>query len=150
MNISSEVILVVEDNEDDVFLMKWALKEAGISKPVHVAEHGQDAIDYLAGTGRYSDRTRYPIPFLVFLDLKLPYKSGFEVFAWIRTQPSLQQVTVAILTSSPEERDRKQAGQLGAQAYLIKPPTADMLTGLIRSCNGHRPAGEMHELRPPR
>ena len=69
-------ILLVEDNEDDVFLMKRALKSAGITNPLQVVEDGQRAVDYLAGKGQFSDREKYPFPAIMFLDLKLPMKHG--------------------------------------------------------------------------
>ena len=72
-------ILLVEDNEDDVFLMRRALQGAGISNPLYLVDDGQKAIDYLAGTGDYADRSLHPFPALIFLDLKLPFKSGHEV-----------------------------------------------------------------------
>lgn len=116
----SDVILLVEDDPDDVFLMKRALKSAGILATLHIAEHGQAALDYLAGAGPYADRTGYPFPSLVFLDLKLPYKSGFEVLTWFREQPSFELAAVVVLTSSGLERDMQQAYKLGARSYLVK------------------------------
>ena len=134
----SDIILLVEDDPDDVFLMKRALKAAGISDPLHVVEHGQAALDYLAGTGGYADRTRHPFPSLVFLDLKLPYKSGFEVLSWFREQPSFELAAVVVLTSSGLERDMHQAYKLGARSYLVKPPTREMLLELMGSLNSFR------------
>lgn len=127
----SKAILLVEDNEDDVFFMKRALKEARIEIPVHVASDGRMAINYLAGVGEYSDRDRHPLPRFVFLDLKLPYKSGFEVFCWIREQPALRESIVVILTSSPEPRDRELAQQLGAHSYIVKPPSPQVLSNIL-------------------
>lgn len=130
MNASS-TILLVEDNEDDVFLMKRTLKAACVTAPLQVTTDGQEAIDYLSGAGKFGDRTACPLPGLVFLDLKLPYKNGFEVFAWIREQPQLRNLIVIILTSSPEQRDREMAKQLGAHAYLVKPPTPKALAEIL-------------------
>jgi len=81
MNELSKTILLIEDNEDDVFVMERAFKQAGITNPVEVVTDGQQALDYFGGTGKYTDRERYPLPFIVFLDLKLSYASGFEVSA---------------------------------------------------------------------
>lgn len=126
----SKTILLVEDNEDDVFLMRRALKKADINSPVQVVVDGQQALDYLAGNGQFSDRAEHPLPFVIFLDLKLPYLHGFEVLEWMRQQPTLKNLDVVILTSSPEERDREKAAELGVKAYLVKPPTREMLHGL--------------------
>ena len=130
-----KTILLVEDNEDDVFLMRRALQQAGITLPVNLVVDGRQAVDYLAGTGQFSDRVLYPLPSFVFLDLKLPYKSGFEVFSWIRQQPELKDSVVIILTSSPEPRDRAKAQELGACAYLVKPPLPKVLMEVLGETN---------------
>jgi CheY-like chemotaxis protein len=129
----SATILLVEDEPSDVFLMKRALKGAQILNPLQVACDGQQAIDYLSGTGKFSDRTQFPIPSIIFLDLKLPYKSGFEVLEWIRGQSHLDQTLVMVLTSSSEERDIARCNKLGARTFLVKPPTPAMLLELMVS-----------------
>src|SRR5277367_893529 len=126
-------ILLVEDQPSDVFLMERALKKAQIPNPLQVACDGQEAIDYLSGSGKFSDRTQFPIPSIIFLDLKLPYKNGFEVLTWIRTQPHLDLTLVMILTSSSEERDIAQCYRLGACTFLVKPPNPAMLSELTAS-----------------
>ena len=130
---SSATILLVEDEPNDVFLMKRAMKKAAILNPLQVAGNGQEAVDYLSGTGKFSDRTEFPIPSLVFLDLKLPYKNGFEVLTWIRSQSHLDTTLVMVLTSSSEERDIAECYRLGARTFLVKPPTPAMLTELMVS-----------------
>ncbi len=129
----SATILLVEDEPSDVFLMKRAFKNAQIPNPLQVASHGQEAIDYLSGTGKFSDRIQFPIPSIIFLDLKLPYKNGFEVLGWIRSQPGLEFTRVMVLTSSSEERDIAECYRLGARTFLVKPPTPAMLTELMLS-----------------
>jgi CheY-like chemotaxis protein len=125
-----EAILLIEDNEDDVFLMKRALKGADIGNPLRVVEHGDEAIAYLSGVEPFADRAAFPLPRIVFLDLKLPYRSGHEVLSWIRSQSHLAQVIVIVLTSSQEPVDLKRAYQLGANSYVVKPPTAEQLVEL--------------------
>ncbi len=125
---TNRTLLLVEDNEDDVFLMRRALRKANITLPLQVAMDGQEALDYLSGSGRFADRSQFPLPALVFLDLKLPYVHGFEVLAAIRQNEALRELPVIVLTSSPEERDRQQAQLLGAKAYFVKPPTGDQLS----------------------
>lgn len=126
-------ILLVEDNEDDIFLMKRALKSAEIKNPVITLEDGQQAIDYLSGVEPYTDRSKHPLPVLVFLDLKLPIVKGHEVLAWIRSQPELKNTIVVVLTSSNEQSDLKKAYGLGANSYVVKPPTAQQLTELAKA-----------------
>src|SRR5437899_3388971 len=105
MDNSSVTILLVEDNEDDIFLMRRALKKAQIVTNLQSVTDGQQALDYLSGAGQFSDRGVFPLPTVVFLDLKLPYVGGFEVLAWLREQPLLNSIVVVVLTSSAENRD---------------------------------------------
>jgi CheY-like chemotaxis protein len=124
---ANRAILLVEDNEDDVFLMKRALQSAGIVNPVIVVESGQVAMDYLGGAGKFADRDSYPIPAAVFIDLNLPLVSGHEVLAWIRRRKEFESLVVIVLTSSNEASDLNRCYSLGANSYLIKPPTVEQL-----------------------
>jgi CheY-like chemotaxis protein len=133
MTTTNRAILLVEDNEDDVFLMRRALKGAKVVNPLHVVEDGQEAVDYLAGTGKFADRQKHPLPAVVFLDLKLPYLSGHEVLAWIRRQKELESLVVIVLTSSNEPSDLSRCYALGANSYLVKPPTPDQLQDLAKA-----------------
>jgi CheY-like chemotaxis protein len=126
-------ILLVEDNEDDAFLMKRALKDAEVKNPLCIAQDGQEAIDYLSGTGAFSDRQTYPIPAVVFLDLKLPMISGLQVLEWIRKQSSFKDLVVIVLTSSNRPADLTKSYQLGANSYLVKPPTTAQLSDLAKA-----------------
>ena len=126
-------ILLVEDNKDDVFLMKRALKSARFSNPVIVVETGPEAMAYLSGAGQYADRDSYPMPAVVFLDLKLPFLYGHEVLAWIRKQRELESLVVIVLTSSNEASDLSRCYSLGANSYLVKPPTAEQLVALAKA-----------------
>jgi CheY-like chemotaxis protein len=125
-------VLLIEDNADDVFLMRRALKKSGLPWSMQVVTDGQEAMNFLAGVGKYADRAQFPLPSLVFLDLKLPYVPGFEVLAWIQGRPELSRIPVLVLTSSPEERDQRKAHDLGAQGYFTKPPTEDWLRQVAR------------------
>jgi len=120
---------LVEDNEDDVFFMKRAFRDARLPNKLHVVNSGDAAVEYLSHSGRYSNNAEYPVPDLVFLDLKMPGMDGFDVLSWMQQEGRLT-VPVAVLTSSPEDSDRKRARELGADCYLLKPPTQAML----RSC----------------
>ena len=131
--MNPDTILLVEDNEDDAFFMKQALKDAEIINPLQVVEDGQAAIDYLSGTGIFADRTKYPLPLVVFLDLKLPFKSGHQVLEWIRAQPELKKLIVIVLTSSNEPVDLNRSYQLGANSFVVKPPTPAQLLDLAEA-----------------
>ena len=124
-------IALVEDNEDDLFFMKRALKSADIANPLQVLTNGTEAIGYLAGRGGFSDRAKYPLPFLLLLDLKLQDMSGFEVLRWIKGDALLQNLAVIVLTTSGESRDIEMAYTLRANSFLVKPSGADRLLDLV-------------------
>ena len=107
-------LLLVEDSDDDVFFFQQAMKKAALTLPVEVVSDGAAAISYLAGDPPYSDRTRFPLPSIVLLDLKLPKKSGLEVLEWLRADSRFQDIQVVMLTSSFEEADVRRAYVLGA------------------------------------
>ena len=133
MTTTNRILLLVEDNEDDVFLMQRALKGACVTNPLFVVEDGQQAVDYLGGTGEFADRDEYPLPGVVFLDLKLPFMSGHDVLAWIRRQKQLESLVVIVLTSSNEASDLSRCYSLGANSYLVKPPTPEQLEELAKA-----------------
>ncbi len=125
-------VLLVEDDENDVYFMERAMSKAGLQPPLHVAVNGQDAIDYLDRAGRYADLAAFRLPRCIFLDLKLPFLNGFEVLEWMRDKSHLKDISVFVLTSSPEASDRQRARELGAKAYLVKPPTPQMLIDVLK------------------
>lgn len=129
--LNTPTILLVEDEENDVVFMKMALENAGILQGLRVAEDGQEAIDYLSGTGGYADRTRHPLPTLVLLDLKLPRVMGMDVLQWIRERPEFDMMVVIILTSSQQRSDIEQASSLRANSYLVKPSNPLELNQLV-------------------
>jgi len=128
-----QTILLVEDNEDDVYIMRNVFKKAFVPNPLQVAMDGEQAIGYLSGEGSYADRSKFPIPVIVLLDLNMPKKNGLEVLQWIRTHPSLSTLTVHMLTASNRASDIESAARLGANAYLIKPSRIDELLEIVKA-----------------
>jgi len=117
----SEVILYVEDDDDDAFLVQLGFQKAAVPNPIVVVPNGREAIDYLAGTGKYSSRADEPLPCLLLLDLKMPGVTGLEVLKWIRTTPRVSTILVLMLTSSNQDADIHRAYLQGANGYLVKP-----------------------------
>jgi CheY-like chemotaxis protein len=115
------VILLAEDREDDILLIRQAFKRGNIPQPTYVVRDGEEAVAYLAGDGKYANRDEYPLPALLLLDLKMPRLDGFEVLEWIRKQPSLRALRVVVLTSSEDIFDVNRAYELGANSFLVKP-----------------------------
>lgn len=131
MDASTPTILLVEDEENDVVFMEMAVEKAGLMHTFQVAEDGQEAIDYLSGKGDFADRTRFPLPALVLLDLKLPLIMGMDVLRWIRGQPGLDTMVVIVLTSSQQRSDIQEACALGANSYLVKPSNPAGLVEIV-------------------
>lgn len=114
------VVLYVEDEDSDVLLLKLAFEIAGVGFELKTVTDGEKAIEYLAGAGAFRDRTRFPLPDLVLLDLNLPRESGFEVLQWIRQRRSFESLPVIVYTSSLNAEDCARARALGANDYLEK------------------------------
>ena len=126
-------LLLVEDDPNDVALIRRAFKKARILNPLNIVHDGEEAIAYLAGQGEYADRSKFPLPAVVLLDLKLPRRSGHEVLAWLRQQPGLRRLPVVVLTSSSDTPDVRQAYDLGANSYLVKPVSFDGLMEMVKT-----------------
>src|SRR5438876_2268173 len=126
-------ILLIDDEENDVTFTTIALEKAGVTCPVHVAKNGREALDYLSGHGKFADRDRYPLPYLVLLDLKLPFVMGSEVLKWIRARPEFDCTIVLVLTSSQQPDDIRTAYHLRANAYLVKPSGLEKLMPMLKA-----------------
>jgi CheY-like chemotaxis protein len=124
-------ILYVEDDENDVYFMRRAFRKLGLSELLFVTRDGEEGIEYLSGTGKFSDREAFPLPALVLLDLKMPRRSGREVLAWIRGQPEFRTLKVVMFTSSTQESDLAFCGSHGADGYVMKPSRADLIDSLL-------------------
>jgi len=135
MDFKHYSILLVEDDPNDIILIKRAFEKTRITNPLQVVEDGEEAISYLAGKGPYGDREKYSLPMLILLDLKLPRKSGHEVLEWLCQQPILKRLTVVVLTSSQQSSDINRAYDLGANSYLVKPVTFDALVEIVKTLN---------------
>ena len=119
--MSTKVILLVEDNPDDELLTLRALKKTGVQNDVVIARDGVEALDYLFARGPYSGRDPAVMPQLILLDLKLPRVDGLEVLRRLRSEERTRLLPVVILTSSREQRDMLDGYGLGANSYVRKP-----------------------------
>jgi len=121
MPSSTTAILMVEDDPNDVFMLRRALDKEGLPFPVHVVQDGEEAIHYLEGHSPFSDRSQHPFPCLILLDLKLPRMNGLELLSWLRARDDFKELPVFMLTSSSEPQDRREAERFGVDAYRVKP-----------------------------
>lgn len=129
------VILLVEDCSEDASLVLMAFKRWGITNSIQVIPYGEEAVDYLAGNGRYADREEYPLPCLALLDLNLPQMSGFDVLGWLRSQPHLENLPVVILSGTKNRDDFDRAHRMGAVACVVKSQNLTELHDLIQHLN---------------
>jgi len=114
-------VLLVEDDLNDIFLVKRAFKKAQIKNPLQVVTDGEEAIQYLRGEGKYANRQIYPWPKLIVMDIKMPRKTGFEVLEWVKHDGPLRRIPIVIVSSSNNPADINRAYELGANAYMVKP-----------------------------
>lgn len=114
-------ILLVEDNLDHAELVIRNMEDFKIANSIVHLEDGEAALDYLHGRGEYADRTRFPLPHLMLLDLRLPKVDGLQVLKEVKGSEKLRALPVVILTTSDAERDLAMAYEYHANSYLTKP-----------------------------
>lgn len=142
----SRSILIVEDNEDDVMLIRRALRKGGIDAPFVLARNGDEAVTYFSSAGQDQDAPMNPLPTVVLLDLRLPGKSGLEVLEWLKSHERFALLPVIVFTNSVEETDVRQAYALGANSYLKKPYTSAATMELLKIVTAY---WLDHNVRPP-
>ena len=133
----SAVILLAEDREDDIFIIRKAFSAAGVFNPLQVVRDGEEALAYLKGTGRYYNRDEFPLPDLLLLDLKMPRMDGFEVLRWIRHEPGMSALRIIVLTSSQDIRDVNEAYRLGANSFMVKPMDFEDVVQMTKYLSGY-------------
>lgn len=126
-------ILLVEDDANDVLLVKRAFQRTRGGLPIFVTPNGVEAIKYLSGEPPYRDRSIHPFPDLILLDLNMPKMGGLELLTWIRSQENMKRLPVIILTSSVQEADARKAYEAGANSFVVKPNDFNQLVEAIRS-----------------
>jgi CheY-like chemotaxis protein len=130
-----DVIVVVEDDPDDRHLLARAFRKLGTNVPLRFACDGDEAVALLSEIASRTDQRMRPV--VILLDLKLPRRSGLEVLAWVKEQPALRRIPVVVLTSSREQSDLKEAYDLGANSFLVKPSQPQALHSLIEQVNSY-------------
>lgn len=126
------VILVAEDDPNDVLLLERAFKKVGIGMPSYICRDGGEAMAYLKGEGKFSDRGKHPFPRVLITDLKMPRCSGMDLLRWLQEHPECNMIPKIVLSASAQPADVKLAYQLGTNCYFQKPGTSDELVELVR------------------
>ena len=121
MDYEPSNILLVEDEEAHAQLTRRAIRKAGNANRIDVVYDGEEAFDYLFNGGKYADKSKYPCPGLILLDIKLPGIDGIEVLQKIKQHPNLRKIPVIMLTTSDREEDIARSYDYHANSYLTKP-----------------------------
>jgi two-component system, response regulator len=140
-------LLVVEDDTDDLFVLRYALRKVVGARKIEVVVDGQAAIEHFEQC--IQDPVTRPLPGLVLLDIRMPRLSGLEFLAWWKNRPELSEVPIVMLSSSPEPHEIAEAYELGAVAYLVKPARAEDLRTLIKVLSGESPSTNLPGLKNP-
>jgi two-component system response regulator len=120
MKTTIKNILLVDDSENDIKLIKTALHEAHLGNEIIVAEDGEEALDFLYKRGKYSEFNS-DIPIFILLDIKMPLMDGIEVLKIIRSDLSFNKIPIIMLTSSSDDHDLKECYENGANSFVVKP-----------------------------
>ncbi len=124
-------ILVAEDNADDVFFLRQAVKKAGVDCVLNSACDGIQTVAYLKGDGAFADRLAHVFPDILLLDLNMPGMNGFEVLEWVRNDSRCARLMVHVMSASSRDVDIKRAYELGANSYVVKPSRIDELVRFV-------------------
>lgn len=130
--INEMEILLIEDNPEDVEITLRAFHKYHLANKIHVLRDGEEALECLFSTGRYSERSVHPNTRLILLDLKLPKVDGIEILQRCKSDPRTKNIPVVVLTSSREERDLNASYNLGVNSYVVKPVDFYQFTESVR------------------
>ena len=126
-------LLIVEDNEDDIFFVERIFKQIGARCELRFARDGMEAVEYLSGQGAFKNRAKHPMPTIILMDLKMPRRNGFEVLEWMHNQAEIRLIPTIVVTSSTLQEDVTRAYRLGANAVMNKPVDKDSLLQMLKS-----------------
>lgn len=126
-------ILIAEDDFEDRMLVKEALEENRLVNNIHFVENGEELVDYLKNKGKYADKSLYPAPGLILLDLNMPKKDGREALKEIKSDPILRRIPVIVLTTSKAEEDIVKTYDLGVSSFITKPVTFSSLVDVMKT-----------------
>ena len=133
MKTNNFTILVIDDSEDDLLFIMRAWRQLGVTNPIHTACSGDEAIAYLQGDGKYSDRSIYAYPSFITIDLKTPAGDGLSVLEYLKRNPERTVIATAVLSASRDLDDIKKSYMLGASSYLVKPASLPDLKTMLKT-----------------
>src|SRR5581483_3888565 len=128
-----KTILLAEDSPEAATLFKLVLERNSVENPVFVVEDGHETVAYLDGQAQYGDRARFPLPEVLFLDLRMPGRDGYAVLEWLKGQPKIRDGLLVVVLSEDVRADSiRRAYDLGANSFLTKPLRSRDVRNLIQ------------------
>jgi CheY-like chemotaxis protein len=139
-------IMVVDDDPNDLTFIESSFRAIGVKDPIHLINGGQEAIAYMMGEGKYSDRSLYAYPTFITTDLKMPGTDGFAVLEHLKKNPEWAVIPTVVLSASRDLDDIKKAYMLGASSYHVKPNSLDGLRQQLKVLHDYWMTCEMPEV----
>ena len=140
--MTKHCVLLADDDKDEVYLLRWAFRQAGLHHQIVDVPDGAVAIEYLKGAPPFDDRAKYPLPRLLLLDLKMPRVNGFNVLAWLGTRPEFSSLPAVVLSASVFQADYQKVVELGAREFLTKPFDMEEMVVLVQGLHLRWLAGD--------
>ncbi len=148
-NPAAGTVLVVDDDENDIQVMRLMFRRSRILNPLKAVNTVEDALCYLRGAGKYAERVLFPFPTLMFVDLHLQDGSGFDILRFLRSNHISSPVGIVVVSGS-DLNAFKEAYKLGAHSFLVKPVSFDDFEATVTHLRGLKltscPAGHLVEL----
>jgi CheY-like chemotaxis protein len=135
----------VENSSEDIELAELMLRHLHVRNPFLFVRSGPEALDYLFGRGKYTDRSQHPFPGIVLLDVSMPELDGFEVLTLIRNEEKFQNLPVFMFSNFNEPEDHERAKQLGANGYMAKTAAAKSFATWLEDVNARLLAAKCPE-----
>jgi CheY-like chemotaxis protein len=131
------VILMADDDEDDVLLVREALERCNVINRFYTVADGEELMDFLKHRGKYTNPAETPRPHIILLDLNMPKKDGRQALREMREDSELKSIPVIILTTSQVENDILEAYATGANSYITKPATFDGMCDFVKKFSNY-------------
>lgn len=131
------VILIIEDDLNDQFLITDAFKKLQTAAKVQIVNNGAEAIAYINGDEKFADRELFPYPTIIITDLKMPVKDGFAVLEFLKNNPLWAVIPTIVLSASRDLDDIRKAYWLGASSYHVKPSSLEELRELLKALHDY-------------
>jgi len=126
------IILLVEDDDNDIFFVRHATEASGARHAVYGVHDGEEATSYLTGAGQFADRHSFPLPNVILTDIKMPRMGGFELLRWLRTNSQYAVIPTIVYSSSHLEEDVREAYKSGANSFIRKPCSIEEMVEILR------------------